>query len=212
MIFSIVLLKRRVWLPWVNTMRGLLLCTLTLPLLGLPVLAAPPSLETPATPIATAQSAGVYLKGRISERFGNSFILEDESGRVLVDTWPEGRSALTATAGDEIGVFGLPTGQRMQASWLVIGETLVEVEEPYASRLPGDRLNRSVPVSAPPLTDRPNSDAFFMQRAEQAGYQPLGGVEYKPRHVELRAMNPYGEAVELHMEFSGDIYKERHRE
>ena len=110
MIFSIVLLKRRVWLPWVNTMRGLLLCTLTLPLLGLPVLAAPPSLETPATPIATAQSAGVYLKGRISERFGNSFILEDESGRVLVDTWPEGRSALTATAGDEIGVFGLATG------------------------------------------------------------------------------------------------------
>ncbi|WP_311063495.1 hypothetical protein [Halomonas sp. DWK9] len=210
--FSIVLPKRLVWLSLLKMARPSVLSVLALPLLGLPVLAAPPPLHTPNTPIATAQSAGVYVKGRVSERFGNSFILEDESGRVLVDTWPEGSSALTVEAGDEVGVFGLPTGQRMQARWLVMDETLTEVDEPYASRLPGDRLNRSAPVSAPPLTERPNSDAFFLERAEQAGYRPLGGVEYKPRHVELRAINPYGEAVELHMEFSGTIYKERHRE
>ncbi|GGC75077.1 hypothetical protein GCM10011382_01060 [Vreelandella lutescens] len=210
MLFSLVALKRTYLL---STVTSWLLGTLTVSLLNLsPAFADPPSLETPATPIATAQSAGIYLKGRVSERFGTSFILEDDSGRLLIDTWPEGRAALTVEVGDEVGVFGVPEGQRMQARWLVTGETLTEIDEPNTTRLQGNRLNRSAPVTAPSMAERPDSDAFFLARAEQAGYQPLGGVEYKPRHVELRAINPYGEAVELHMEFSGDIYKERHRE
>ncbi|HDZ48943.1 hypothetical protein LCGC14_0072880 [marine sediment metagenome] len=174
--------------------------------------AEPPSLETPATPIATVQSAGVYIEGRVSERFGNSFILEDDSGRLLVDTWPEDNPALTLEAGDLVGVFGRPEGQRIQARWLVIDNALTEVDEPRATTTMGNRLNRSDPVAAPSLGQHTDGDAFFIQRAQAAGYQPLGSVEYKPRHVELRAINPYGETVELHIEFSGDIYKERHRE
>lgn len=177
-----------------------------------PARAEAPPLDTPVTPIATAQSAGVYIEGQVSERFGNSFILEDPSGRVLVDTWPEEHSDLTLKAGDQVGVFGRPDGQRIQARWLVIDTALMEVDEPRLSDIAGNRLNRSAPIAAPSIEERLEGEAFFQQRVETAGYQPLGGVEYKPRHVELRAINPYGEEVELHVDFSGDIYKERHRD
>lgn len=185
---------------------------LCLALLALPA-QAQPDLDTPATPIATAQSAGLYVEGVVSERFGTSFVLEDASGRLLIDTWPEGSANTEVQPGDEVGVFGLPDGQRMQARWLVIGNALIEVDEPMTSPpLAGNRLDRSAPVAHASLTELRNDDDFFREQASQAGYQPLGGVEYKSRHVELRAINPFGETVELHMEFSGDIYKERHRD
>lgn len=170
-----------------------------------------PSLETPATPIATLHNIGVYVEGRASERFGNSFILEDASGRLLVDTWPDDNPALMLEPGDLVGVFGRPEGQRMQARWLVIDNTLVEVEQPRAAVVLGNRINRSDPVRLAEPEANSGGDAFYLQRVEAAGYQSPQAIEYKPRHLELRAINPYGESVELHLEFNGDIYKERHR-
>lgn len=46
---------------------------------------------------------------------------------------------------------------------------------------------------------------------ESAGYEWHGGVDRKGKHFEVNATNPFGESVELHVDFSGEIYKERRR-
>lgn len=56
----------------------------------------------------------------------------------------------------------------------------------------------------------PSEDAL-RQAVEAGGYRWIGGVEQKPRHHEVVAENPYGETVELHVDFGGEIYKERLR-
>ena len=49
-------------------------------------------LLTPA-PIATMPDwSEVAVKGQVAEVFGNKFILQDDSGRALVDTGPSGES------------------------------------------------------------------------------------------------------------------------
>jgi hypothetical protein len=44
---------------------------------------------------------------------------------------------------------------------------------------------------------------------EAAGYQWRGDVDRKGKHYEVDAVNPHGEDVELHVDFSGEIYKEK---
>lgn len=51
-------------------------------------------------------------------------------------------------------------------------------------------------------------EAALVASVEAAGYQ-VGRVEPKPRHVEVEAVNPEGEQVMLHVDFSGEVYRER---
>lgn len=53
------------------------------------------------------------------------------------------------------------------------------------------------------------SEAQLRQVVEAGGYEWVGNVEAKPRHHEVIAVNSYGETVELHVDFGGEIYKER---
>lgn len=53
------------------------------------------------------------------------------------------------------------------------------------------------------------SEAQLRQVVEAGGYQWVGNVQAKPRHHEVIAVNSYGETVELHVDFGGEIYKER---
>lgn len=54
----------------------------------------------------------------------------------------------------------------------------------------------------------PYDEASVIASVEAAGYA-VRGVEPKPRHVEVDALNPEGEAVRLHVDFSGEVYRER---
>lgn len=51
-------------------------------------------------------------------------------------------------------------------------------------------------------------EAALVASVEAAGYQ-IDRVEPKPRHVEVDAINPEGENVRLHVDFSGEVYRER---
>src|SRR5664280_2236443 len=44
----------------------------------------------------------VAVKGQVAEVFGNKFIVQDDSGRTLVDTGPSGESAKPVTKGEAI--------------------------------------------------------------------------------------------------------------
>lgn len=70
---------------------------------GAPVVAM---LITP-TPIARLQPSDIVaVKGTIAEIYGNKFLLEDDSGRMLVDLGPGGDDRTVVTKGEQVSVQG----------------------------------------------------------------------------------------------------------
>lgn len=58
-------------------------------------------------PIARLQPADVVaVKGSVAEIYGNKFILEDDSGRMLVDLGPRGDDRAVVTKGEQVSVQG----------------------------------------------------------------------------------------------------------
>jgi hypothetical protein len=58
-------------------------------------------------PIAKMTDAGpVAVKGQVAEVFGNKLILQDDSGRMLVDTGPRGEGGKLVAKGETITVQG----------------------------------------------------------------------------------------------------------
>jgi len=51
-------------------------------------------------------SSAVAVKGQVAEVFGNKFIIQDESGRTLVDTGPRGEGGKLVAKGEAITVQG----------------------------------------------------------------------------------------------------------
>ncbi len=59
------------------------------------------------TPIADLQKVdGVRIAGEVTDVFANAFVLEDESGSVLVETGPEWFAERTFTVGERLVVTG----------------------------------------------------------------------------------------------------------
>lgn len=57
--------------------------------------------------IASLQPADVVaVKGSVAEIYGNKFILQDDSGRMLVDLGPRGDDATVVTRGEQVSVQG----------------------------------------------------------------------------------------------------------
>ena len=61
------------------------------------------------TPVAIGKlqaSDVVAVKGNVAEIYGNKFILQDDSGRMLVDLGPRGNDANAVTKGEQVSVQG----------------------------------------------------------------------------------------------------------
>ncbi len=63
-------------------------------------------LLTPAPITSMRDWNEVAVKGQVAEVFGNKFILQDDSGRALVDTGPSGESGKLAAKSDTVTVQG----------------------------------------------------------------------------------------------------------
>jgi hypothetical protein len=53
-----------------------------------------------------ADPSAVAIKGQVAEVFGNKFIIQDDSGRTLVDTGPRGEGGKLVVKGEAITVQG----------------------------------------------------------------------------------------------------------
>ena len=60
----------------------------------------------PAPIAQMADSRAVAVKGQVAEVFGNKFIIQDDSGRTLVDTGPRGEGGSLVAKGEAITVQG----------------------------------------------------------------------------------------------------------
>jgi hypothetical protein len=82
-----------------------------------------PSVEmAPMVPVAISKMPDgdlVTIKGKVAEIFGNKFVVEDESGRALVETGPAGRGGPLVKANEDISVQGRFDDGFLHASFIV---------------------------------------------------------------------------------------------
>lgn len=103
-----------------------------------------PSVEmAPMAPVAIARlaqtSGPVTLRGRVAEVYGNKFVLDDGSGKALVDTGPRGDDGALVALGGTTIVQGRYERGFVHASFLVDGS---------------GNVTQLGPVGGPPHHDR----------------------------------------------------------
>ncbi len=87
----------------------------------------------PMTPVAISSlkdSNLVTVKGKVAEIFGNKFIVQDESGRALVETGPAGDNGKLVVADEPVSVQGRFEDGFLHASFLVRQDGKVEALGP----------------------------------------------------------------------------------
>jgi hypothetical protein len=157
-------------------------------------------------PIGQLGLHGTTIEGTVTDVFGNRFVLRDDSGRVLVEAGPERHHRLDIRAGERLRVTGRAEDGGFEAFRIrredgrEIFVRNPEGPPPWA----GGRGRADDRRGALELTPE-----AAVRAAEAAGYRPAGTPERHPRHYELRATNPRGEAVELRIEENGRITRER---
>lgn len=84
---------------------------------------ARPSVElAPMTPVAISAMPAdslVTVKGKVAEIFGNKFVIQDDSGRALVETGPEGEGGMLVTSNEIVTVQGRFDDGFLRGSYLV---------------------------------------------------------------------------------------------
>lgn len=187
------------------TTRKVLLATAAL------LLAAPAAAQTP---IGSLDGRGVTIQGTVTDVFGNRVILQDATGRALVDLGPPHGGIQAVKPGDRLTVTGEPRESGFRARQLTREDgSTVTIERgppPRAERRGGPRAEgpRHGP-RAEPASTAPSLEQQVRDRLVAAGYTRIGEFERKPRHFEVSARNPSGERVELHVDLAGEVYKER---
>lgn len=87
----------------------------------------------PMTPVAIStvkEGNLVTLKGKVAEIFGNKFIVQDDSGRALIDTGPEGDDGKVVAVDEAVSVQGRFDRGVLRASYVVRQDGSIEALGP----------------------------------------------------------------------------------
>jgi hypothetical protein len=157
---------------------------------------------------------GVTIQGQVTDVFGNKFVLEDGTGRTLVETGPEWHNRIDVRPGERLEVVGRPDGggfdafriKREDGREITVGSP--EGPPPWGRRVQAGEPRRGA-AARPPRgrAGAPHPRRAARTRLEQRGYTPVSQGERKPKHVELVAEHSRGELVELHAGLDGEVYK-----
>ncbi|BCM85357.1 DNA-binding protein [Methylobacterium indicum] len=191
--------------------RGLLVGAVAVPLaLGAVGLSLAQPAETPLTPVAPvavsalAPSGATAAKGEVAEIFGNKFILQDGTGRALVETGRAGEGGALVAKGESVTVQGRFENGFLQASALTRADGRTETLRP-AGPPPGgldwakDKVGLGPSVDVPALT----------KAVTDAGYTDIRVAGRGPRHLEVAAKGQDGKERMLHVGFDGQIREMR---
>lgn len=93
-----------------------------------------PNLElAPMAPVAISsvkEWSLVTVKGKVTEVFGNKFVMQDESGRALIETGPSGDDGKLVAVNDDVSVQGRFENGFMHASFIVRQDGSIEALGP----------------------------------------------------------------------------------
>ncbi len=153
-------------------------------------------------------SQELSIEGEVRDVFGNRFVLEDQSGRVLVETGPARGQEYDLRQGERLTVFGEPDSDGGFDAFRIVREdgSEIEVNRPDGSPRQGGDERRD--ARGPATDDRRDiGDAELAEVLTAAGFTDVRLDERKGRHVEYDALDADGQRVEVELFFDGDVKK-----
>ncbi len=157
--------------------------------------------------IGQLSADGVSIKGKIADVFGDKFVLDDGSGRILVQTGPGGPPSLAVTSGETVTVTGLPRDKTFDARKIQRenGEVIFAAATPPPPPAPGigtaaiappPGARQPEPPRGPAADARFGSDRESMLRVlKDAGVTAVGEPVRHPKHIEIPGRNAAGKEV-----------------
>jgi hypothetical protein len=191
--------------------RGLLVGAIAVPLalgaVGLSLAQPTRIAPTPVAPVAVsalAPSGATAAKGEVAEIFGNKFILQDGTGRALVETGRAGEGGKLVAKGESVTVQGRFEDGFLRASALTRADGRTESLRPVGPPPGGldwakDKVGLGPGVDVPALT----------RAVTDAGYTDVRVAGRGPRHLEVAAKGQDGRERMLHVGFDGQIREKR---
>ena len=148
-------------------------------------------------------AAAVKVAGRVDEIFGNKYILQDETGRALIELGPEGHDAVRGGVGQSVTVEGRFKEGFIHADAVTTPDgRRIELRDGKHGPKHGPGLHRE---------DKPKDAGFdedvALAAAAAAGYRDARVRDVKKHHAEVAATSAEGKQYELHIEFDGAIRK-----
>ncbi|QGY04620.1 DNA-binding protein [Methylobacterium mesophilicum SR1.6/6] len=191
-------IPRRTWVV------GAVAAPLLLGAVGLSLAQGTAFQPTPVAPVAIqalAPSGATAVKGEVAEIFGNKFVVQDGTGRALVETGREGEGGGLVAKGETVTVQGRFETGFLHARVLTHGD---------------GRTNLLGPAGGPPMgsldwaKDRiglgPKPDlAGLTASVQAAGYSDVRITGRGPRHLEVAAKDRDGRERQLHVGFDGQV-------
>ncbi|BAT59219.1 hypothetical protein GJW-30_1_01750 [Variibacter gotjawalensis] len=170
--------------------------SLSLSILASAALAGYAYSQTPGQPpIPPGIQVGLtQLEGVVREIFGNKFVLEDATGRKLIETGPRGSELARVSVGDKVSVEVTPRDGFFHAASITLAN--------------GQRVVLAGAPPAPRGRDAAYDERGVLDAVQRAGFRDARVQEVKKKHVEVVAVDASGKSWELHVEFDGRIRKQ----
>jgi hypothetical protein len=191
--------------------RRVVLGALAIPLaLGAAGLSLAQTGTIPPTPIAPtaigslATSREVAAKGEVAEIYGNKFIVQDGTGRALVETGRRGESGTLVKAGETVMVQGRFEHGFLHAAAITHADGSQVLLGPAGGPPrggPGPLAWVKDKVGLGPKFDVPAMTATV----ERAGYSDVRVLGSGPRHLEVAAKGQDGRERVLHVDVDGRV-------
>ena len=157
-------------------------------------------------------SGGITIKGKVAELFGDKFILEDSSGRILIQTGPAGPRSIAVKAGETVSVVGMPRDKTFDARQILRenGEVVFAAPQPP----PGMAVPPAAAGFAPPPAGRGRPDdprGYPVDRKavdkilQDMNFTAMGEPVRHPKHVEIPARAADGKLVIVSLDRFGRL-------
>ncbi|GJD36487.1 DNA-binding protein [Methylobacterium aerolatum] len=164
---------------------------------------------TPLAPVAIqalAPSGATAIKGEVAEIFGNKFVVQDPTGRALVETGREGEGGRLVAKGEAVTVQGRFENGFLHARVLTHGDGRSQTLGPAGGPPFGSLDWAKDRIGLAPTPDVPALTAAV----KAAGYDDVRVTGRGPRHLEVAARDKDGTDHTLHVGFDGQV-RERPR-
>jgi len=165
--------------------------------------------QTPVAPVAIqalVPSGATAIKGDVAEIYGNKFVVQDPTGRALVETGRAGEGGTLVARGESVTVQGRFENGFLHARLLTHGDGKQVVLGPAGGPPFGTLDWAKDRVGLTPAPDVPALTAAV----QSAGYTDVRVTGRGPRHLEVAAKDADGRERELHVGFDGQV-RERPR-
>jgi len=170
---------------------------------------------------------GISVKGTVADIFGDKFVLEDKSGRILVQTGPAGPRAAPVKSGETVTVIGVPGDRTFDARKILRenGEVAFDAPPPPPRTPPGPGVDPgprrltdgSAPLPPPGAPPRPPGPAGeigpmaaqdrenVLRILKDAGLTAMGEPVRHPKHIEIPARTGTGKNVIVSLDRFGRL-------